>query len=205
MKEPEIIVPGILFVARDLLKNPDAIANDIMDETDGTWAFHRGFKGRLVDNRMTVRYGREGVTSTFGGKVKRKQKVYPFRKGMMLEQLADVLQHILDYPFNFVYCNLYLDGTAGISPHRDAGFKELPAITKIASLSFNQSRKFSLTNIRDKSDVRTVVLNPGDLAVMHGRCQLEWLHSVPREKTITEPRLSLTYRFHATLRDEVMK
>jgi alkylated DNA repair dioxygenase AlkB len=41
-----------------------------------------------------------------------------------------------------------------------------------------------------------VVLRPGegDLLVMGGACQREWLHGVPRAST-TEPRLSLTWRW----------
>lgn len=36
MNEPEVIVPGIFFVARGFLKDPDKICSDIMDETDNT-------------------------------------------------------------------------------------------------------------------------------------------------------------------------
>lgn len=201
MNEPEVIIPGTLFIARDFLKDPEKLASEIMDETDGTWAFHRGYKGRAVENRLTVRYGREGVTSTLGG---RKQKVFRFKESGRLEQLADALQYVLDYPMNFVYCNIYMDGSAGISPHCDLGFKELPKITKIAAVSFGAPRKFTLTS-KYTGEAHTVTLNPGDLAVMQGRAQLDWLHSIPRDKAVTEPRLSLTYRYHAILREEEMK
>lgn len=50
-----------------------------------------------------------------------------------------------------------------------------------------------------------MVLNAGDLAVMHGRSQLDWLHSIPRDKTVTEPCMSLTFRNHVILREEKMK
>lgn len=143
MNEPEIIIPGALYVARDFLKDPDQLASDIMDETDNTWGMHRVRGGRAVDNRINVRYGREGVTSTLGG---RKQKVHRFKKDGYLERLADAIQYVIDYPINFVFCNIYLDGTAGISPHCDLGFKELPKITKIAAVSFGASRKFTLTS-----------------------------------------------------------
>lgn len=201
MNEPEVIIPGILYVARDFLKDPGKLASDIMDETDNTWGFHRVSGGRAVENRLSTRYGREGVTSTLGG---RKQKVHRFKTDGYLERLADAIQFVLDYPINFVYCNIYLDGTAGISPHCDLGFKELPKHTKIAALSMGAARKFTLTS-KDRTQEHTMVLRPGDLAVMQGRAQLDWLHSIPREKEVKDPRLSLTFRYHAILREEKMK
>lgn len=201
MNEPEVIIPGTLYVARDFLKDPEKLSSDIMDETDGTWGLHRVTGGRAVENRLTTRYGREGVTSTLGG---RKQRVHLFKKDGYLERLADALQYVLDYPMNFVYCNIYMDGTAGISPHCDLGFKELPKITKIAALSFGAPRKFTLTS-KYTGEAFTTTLNPGDLAVMQGRAQLDWLHSTPRDKSVTEPRLSLTFRNHVILREEKMK
>jgi hypothetical protein len=42
-----------------------------------------------------------------------------------------------------------------------------------------------------------VILMPGegDMLVMGGACQREWLHGVPGESTVERPRISLTWRW----------
>lgn len=41
------------------------------------------------------------------------------------------------------------------------------------------------------------VLSTGDLCVMHGDSQASWLHGVPKDASVTLPRLSLTFRHHS--------
>ena len=195
------IIPGSAFLMRRWVQtlcslDPEKLACQVMDETDGRWAVHRGFRGLPVYDRITCRFGAKGVTSTFGG---RKQPVVEWRGDGILASLASSLTMDLDTsdrPFNFVYGNVYVDGGANIRKHCDMGFLELSPITTIAAVSLGQERKFQLWNRKDRSTVHEVTLEPGDLCVMHGRCQLEWLHAIPKEKGITEPRLSLTFRHH---------
>lgn len=198
---PDEVIADCLFVRRRWVQerlhlDPEELACQIMDETADRWEVHRGFRGRPVWERITARFGWPGVTSTLGG---RKQRVHPMPEVLMV--LSSVLSQYLvgplgTAPMNFVYCNIYTDGDANIRKHCDRGFLELSPVATIASLSFGAARTFRMTNQRDRTKEVDCVLQAGDLAVMYGRCQLEWLHSIPKERHITEPRLSLTYRYH---------
>jgi alkylated DNA repair dioxygenase AlkB len=66
----------------------------------------------------------------------------------------------------------------------------------IASLSFGATRRFVLRPRRKKGSIRAreFPLGHGSLLVMRGRTQHEWVHGVPRERTVTQPRLNLTFR-----------
>ncbi len=49
----------------------------------------------------------------------------------------------------------------------------------------------------------SVVLEHGSLLVMKGATQSNWLHSLPKSKNITQPRINLTFRIILTVLVEV--
>ena len=63
----------------------------------------------------------------------------------------------------------------------------------IVSLSFGATRKFYLKRDKDGKVVK-ILHKPGDLLVMLPKTQEEWKHSVPKEKSVSSPRISLTFR-----------
>jgi alkylated DNA repair dioxygenase AlkB len=63
----------------------------------------------------------------------------------------------------------------------------------IASLSFGAERKFSFKHKQTKQ-IDSVVLEHGSLLIMKGATQSNWLHSLPKSKNITQPRVNLTFR-----------
>ena len=91
-----------------------------------------------------------------------------------------------------VLANLYRDGRDGMGWHSDdeALFGGEPTI---ASLSLGSVRRFAFRHRRSRESVR-VDLEPGSLLVMSGRCQQEWVHSVPKTTRAVGPRINLTYR-----------
>jgi alkylated DNA repair dioxygenase AlkB len=110
--------------------------------------------------------------------------------------LADVRSKISDEAgrvFNSVLLNRYRNGDDTVSWHSDDE-RELGPNPTIASLSLGASRKFRL---RHKSSRQTIdiVLVHGSLLVMSGRCQTDWEHQIPREKTVQNERLNLTFRW----------
>jgi len=60
-------------------------------------------------------------------------------------------------------------------------------------LSFGAERKFSFKHKQTKQIV-SLVLEHGSLLIMKNDTQSNWLHSLPKSKNITQPRINLTFR-----------
>ena len=63
----------------------------------------------------------------------------------------------------------------------------------IASLSLGAGRKFSFKHKQTKQTISSV-LEHGSLLIMKDVTQTYWLHSLPKSKTISGPRINLTFR-----------
>lgn len=63
----------------------------------------------------------------------------------------------------------------------------------IASVSLGAPRKFSIKS-RATGERTDVILEDGDLLVMGGRSQLDYLHSVPKSARMPGARVNLTFR-----------
>jgi alkylated DNA repair dioxygenase AlkB len=108
-------------------------------------------------------------------------------------------------PFTGVAAILYRDGDDFQGLHSDREMRWLDD-TLIAIVVLGQRRPFVLRRRAPLSEVvervpagqapGDIVLMPGegDLLVMGGACQRNWLHGVPAADT-TEPRISLTWRW----------
>jgi alkylated DNA repair dioxygenase AlkB len=104
--------------------------------------------------------------------------------------------------FDGVTAILYRNGEDFQGLHSDRELRWLDE-TLIAILVLGAARPFRFRPRRDVNDPQQradesedVVLHPGhgDLMVMGGRCQRDWLHGVPAAPT-EEPRVSLTWRW----------
>lgn len=96
---------------------------------------------------------------------------------------------------------LYRDGSDSVAPHGDKLGALIPD-TVVAILSVGQPRTLRLrprtvTNTVSHSRVKTpsiaFALGRGDLFVMGGRCQADWLHGIPKTKQ-TGARISIMFR-----------
>jgi alkylated DNA repair dioxygenase AlkB len=88
--------------------------------------------------------------------------------------------------------NLYHDGNEGIGWHSDDE-KSIEANSSIASISFGAERKFWFKHKQSKKII-SVLLEHGSLLLMKDATQKNWLHSLPKSKNITRPRINLTFR-----------
>lgn len=110
-------------------------------------------------------------------------------------------------PFEGVAAILYRDGADHLGLHSDREMKWLDD-TLIAIVVLGERRRFVLrrrgpwleslvgrTPQGEHPD--DVVLTPGqgDMIVMGGRCQRDWMHGIPAETGEVGPRLSLTWRW----------
>ena len=109
-----------------------------------------------------------------------------------LHALRDALERRLEAPFNCVLINHYRSGADRMGWHADdeACFGPLPTI---ASLSLGATRRFVMKH-RQSGVRREWALADGDLLVMRGRCQLDWVHCIPATRKPIGERLNLTWR-----------
>jgi alkylated DNA repair dioxygenase AlkB len=92
--------------------------------------------------------------------------------------------------YNAVLCNLYRDGNDSVGLHADAEPEMGPVI---ASVSLGAERMFRLKR-KDGSVAFSERLPHGSLLIMAGRTQQNFKHEVPKEPSVIQPRINLTFR-----------
>jgi alkylated DNA repair dioxygenase AlkB/23S rRNA G2445 N2-methylase RlmL len=98
-----------------------------------------------------------------------------------------------DVVFNVCLLNYYEDGTQRIGWHSDR--EEIGRTTPIASISLGATRSFLIRGKENGVHDRACLsLQNGSLVVMENVCQEKYVHSVPKESTVTEGRINLTFR-----------
>ncbi|AEH07763.1 MULTISPECIES: alpha-ketoglutarate-dependent dioxygenase AlkB [Protofrankia] len=97
----------------------------------------------------------------------------------------------------------YRDGNDSVGFHRDREMRWLDN-TVIAILTTGARRPFLVKSrhvpagrriLNDDSDARDLAPGPGDLLVLGGRCQADWLHAVPKVPEVVEGRISVQWRW----------
>lgn len=91
---------------------------------------------------------------------------------------------------------LYRHGRDSMGLHRDDELRWLDK-TIITGLAFGATRPFVLRSIRT-GVVHELTIAGGDLYVMGGRCQADWLHGVPKVESCG-PKISAVWRWTARL------
>ena len=108
-----------------------------------------------------------------------------------LRAIAAALSAHYGVPYDGLWMNLYRDHDDGTGWHADRPANR-PGTAIVPVLSLGATRRFL---IRPVSGGHSTVLSPagGDLIVMGGRCQKDWRHCVPKQKTPAGPRSSLNF------------
>ncbi len=88
---------------------------------------------------------------------------------------------------------LYRNGRDSVGFHGDDEMRWLDN-TIVAGLCFGAERPVSLKPRGRPGDQRDIMLGAGDLYVMGGRCQADWLHAVPKVEQCG-PRISAIWRW----------
>ncbi len=107
--------------------------------------------------------------------------------------LLKYMSNVHKIPLNGVLCNLYRNGRSSIGPHSDDE-RELGLQPNILSLSLGSPRWFTLRN-KTTSRIERLRLPSGSLLHMAKYTQKYWVHSVPADSSIDNPRINLTFRF----------
>ncbi|MBW4889790.1 alpha-ketoglutarate-dependent dioxygenase AlkB [Mucilaginibacter sp. HMF5004] len=145
------------------------------------------FGKHIITKRKVAWYGNANYSYAYSGTTRH---ALPWTKEL-LELKAIVEQHTTTI-YNSCLLNLYHNGDEGMAWHSDDE-KSLGKDSTIASLSFGAERKFALKHRETKEGV-SLMLEHGSLLVMKGTTQTHWLHSLPKTKKVTTPRVNLTFR-----------
>ena len=161
----------------------DVLLNTIQWKNDEAIIFGR----HIITKRKVAWYGNDGYSYTYSNTTK---QALSWTKELL--ELKALVEHLTGEKYNSCLLNLYHDGNEGMAWHSDDE-KSLGKDTSIASLSFGAERKFALKHRVSKHPV-ALILENGSLLVMKGVTQSNWLHSLPKSKKITTPRVNLTFR-----------
>lgn len=119
--------------------------------------------------------------------------------------LKQELELLTSWSFNACLLNCYRDGRDHVGWHADDE-PELGHDPCIASLSFGAQRRFDLKckpqsngqpvtlRAEEASWPESIVLSSGSLLTMAGAFQDVFLHRIPKQHSVTEARINLTFR-----------
>jgi hypothetical protein len=136
-----------------------------------------------------------------GNKYKCKPRPIP----QCLDQLRTLTEGTTGDKFNFCLVNYYATGDDSISYHSDDE-RFLGTDPSIASFSLGLSRDFLMKHNPSAKDAPPLsgtvtkplklVLESGDMVLMRGKTQSNWLHSIPKRKGIEvgKGRINITFR-----------
>jgi alkylated DNA repair dioxygenase AlkB len=161
----------------------DILLNDIAWKNDEAIIFGK----HIITKRKVAWYGDQNYNYAYSGTTR---QALDWTKELL--ELKKLVEGITGTIFNSCLLNLYHTGDEGMAWHSDDE-KTLGKDSTIASLSFGAERKFSLKH-RTTKEGTSLLLAPGSLLVMKGTTQTYWLHSLPKTKKVTTPRVNLTFR-----------
>ncbi len=144
--------------------------------------------GKKVTTRRKVAWvGDPSCSYTYSG-VKKSPQAWTSELLSIKAQLEELAQSEL----NSCLLNFYHDGDDGMGWHSD-NEKELDANSPIVSLSLGARRKFAFRHKEDKTTV-PLYLENGSALIMHSPTQEFWQHALLKTKTVSLPRINLTFR-----------
>lgn len=144
--------------------------------------------GRSIPQpRLTAWYGDRGASYRYSGLALEPLPWTPLLAGIRARTEAAAGR-----PFNSVLLNLYRTGSDSVSWHADDE-PELGTDPVIASLSLGAVRRFQLKR-RDGTARHALDLPDRSLLLMGPGVQREWLHAVPKQPKVEQPRVNLTFR-----------
>jgi alkylated DNA repair dioxygenase AlkB len=139
--------------------------------------------------RKTAWYGYEGFNYSYSGIT-----CFPeIWTKELLEIKKEIEKFIPDEDFTSVLLNLYNNGNDKMGWHADDE-KELGINPTIVSVSLGETRRFDIKHKQNPELHYKFELTSGSLLIMRGALQHHWVHQIPAQKKVKEPRINLTFR-----------
>lgn len=162
------LVPGWMTGAQRLF---DELATAV------PWSQHYRtlFEQRFLEPRLTAEY--------------RSLDLVPHS---MLITAAAALSNYYGVEYDSLWLNLYRNGSDSTAWHRDRFSCRRPECI-VPVLTLGATRRFQL---KPRAGGASLSFSPhsGDLIVMGGRCQEDWVHQVPKLPDVLEPRISVNFQ-----------
>jgi alkylated DNA repair dioxygenase AlkB len=115
-----------------------------------------------------------------------------------LVDMAATLSSRYGVTYDSLWLNLYRNGRDSTGWHRDRFSCRRP-LCVVPVLTLGAARRF-LLKPRDGGSSIALAPRSGDLIVMGGRCQEDWLHGVPKSPTTPGARVSVNFQSSAQAR-----
>lgn len=161
----------------------DTLWNEIDWKNDEAVLFGK----HITTKRKVAWYGDKAFEYSYSGI---RKTALQWNKPLL--DIKNIIEEISGLTFNSCLLNLYHDGTEGMAWHSD-NEKDLKKNGAIASVTFGAQRKFSFKHKNSKEKI-DILLENGSLLVMKDETQTHWLHRLPPTKTVSTPRINLTFR-----------
>ncbi|MGN6739658.1 alpha-ketoglutarate-dependent dioxygenase AlkB [Dyella sp.] len=172
---------GHIRYAPDYLDAPTA--GDWMEQLHGTlpWRAQRRmmYERDVAVPRLTVHLQRDDPS------------LPPF-----LDELGQRLDRDCGVHFDSLGFNLYRDGNDSVAPHNDR-LADLTEGAPIALISLGVTRTMSITTKARPVRTMRLPLEAGSLLVMDWRSQHHYDHSIPKDRHVSGPRISIAFRCRA--------
>ena len=182
-KDGQAFYYGQIFSAQECADWFEILMNNIAWQQDEVIIFGK----KIITARKMQWYAATEVEYEYS-KVKRTARIFTEE----LVRLKNIVEEKTGATFNSCLLNLYHDGNEGMGWHSD-GESSLVHNAPITALSFGAERKMLFKNKASKENV-SVFLENGSLLLMGKDSQTNWLHSIPKTKKVSKPRISLTFR-----------
>lgn len=145
------------------------------------------FGKKIFQPRLTAFYGDDDISYAYSG-IKMNANSWT----QNLNNLKNKINTQFNQSFNSCLMNLYRNEKDSMGWHQD-NEKELGDKPFIASLSLGETRKFQLKKI-ETNEKMELNLDHGSLLIMKNELQNNWKHQIPKEKTLKDIRINITFR-----------
>ena len=166
--------------------SPDQVLEQLIRETPWRADTIVVYGKRYLQPRLTAWFGE--ASYTYSG-----LRLEPLPMTPLLAQLRSAVEAATGHRYNSVLLNHYRNGADSMGMHSD-NEPELGPQPVIASLSYGATRSFILRHKRSKRTVK-LDLADGNLLLMAGSLQENWLHGINKTAKPVGARLNLTFRY----------
>lgn len=117
--------------------------------------------------------------------------VYDWSESEIITQIRKEIEEFHDETYNYCLVHIYRNGNDTINWHNDKEALDTPVV----SISLGATRKFRFKKLgHTKGWDIEFDLKSGDLLYMKSGCQRKYVHTVPVERKVKDPRINLTFR-----------